>query len=112
MLRLRATADALGRRLHHRPRLCRVWADGGYRGCSKLWARKIRVALINVQRPPGVRGFVKLPQRWVVERTFAWLNHHGRLRVDLEYKPRNSEGMLWLANLGHMLRYISTTLSS
>ncbi len=112
MLRLRKTADALAKRLHHWPRLCRLWADGGYRGCSKMWARFIGVVLINVQRPKGARGFAKQPQRWVVERTFAWLNHYGRLRVDLEYKPRNSEGMLWLANLHHMLRFVCAAMGS
>ena len=35
-----------------------------------------------VARDPAVRGFVVLPRRWVVERTFGWLSHWGGLAKD------------------------------
>jgi transposase len=37
-----------------------------------------------VRRPEGARGWVKLPKRWVVERTFAWLHNFRRLRIRWE----------------------------
>jgi transposase len=83
-------------------RLTRVFADGNYRGTADLWAGQMGFALIRVTRIG--RAFEKLPKRWVIERTFAWLMNCRRLLFDLEYKPINSEAMLWLATLRLFLR--------
>ncbi|MFI6922257.1 transposase [Nonomuraea spiralis] len=57
-----------------------VWADGGYAGRVQVWARKaLDLAVTIVKRSDGLRGFVVLPRRWVVERTFAWLVRYRRL---------------------------------
>jgi putative transposase len=50
-----------------------------------------------VRRPPGKRGWVKLPVRWTVERTFAWLSKCRRLSVDREKSTRSAEAMIRLA---------------
>src|SRR5262249_24352460 len=47
-----------------------------------------------VSRPEGAEGFVKLPQRWVVERTFAWLNRSRRLSKDYERLADSTEGLI------------------
>ena len=59
----------------HRSRLKKVWADKKYRNNAlDAWMvrTKAKYAIEVVERPPGGVGFVKLPKRWVVERTFAW----------------------------------------
>jgi putative transposase len=47
-----------------------------------------------VRRPPGAKGVVLLPKRWVVERTFAWLGRCRRHRKDDERRTDSSESML------------------
>jgi putative transposase len=55
-------------------RLQLIWADGGYAGADfKDWVRKLTGWVFEVvTRPEGVKGFLVLPRRWVVERTFSW----------------------------------------
>ena len=65
------------------------------------WAPFCRVV---VSRPEGSEGFVKLPQRWVVERTFAWLNRSRRLSKDYEREPASSEAMIQVSMIHLMLR--------
>jgi putative transposase len=65
------------------------------------WAPFRRVV---VSRPEGSEGFVKLPQRWVVERTFAWLNRSRRLSKDYERQPASSEAMIHVSMIHLMLR--------
>jgi transposase len=56
-----------------------------------------------VRRPKGSEGWVKLPIRWTVERTFAWLNKCRRLSVDREKSTRSAEAMIRLAMIHLML---------
>ena len=104
LVRLRRVIDGACERLGLGRRLTRVFADSNYRGTADLWARQTNVTLLRVTRIGP--GFTKLPKRWVVERTFAWLMNHRRLLFDLEFKPINSEGMLWLATITLMLNRI------
>src|SRR5262249_59494979 len=57
------------------PRLRLLWADQKYHNHELYgWvAEHSDVELEIVRRPEGATGFVLLPKRWVVERTFAWL---------------------------------------
>ena len=57
-----------------------------------------------VKRSDDMRGFVLLPKRWVVERTFAWLGKCRRLSKDYESLIESSEAMIRLAMIGLMLR--------
>ena len=59
---------------------------------------------VVVSRPEGSEGFVKLPQRWVVERTFAWLGRSRRLSKDYEREPASSEAMIQASMIHLMLR--------
>ena len=65
------------------PRLRLVWADGGYRGKLVRWTRVTCGWVLQiVKRTDDQRGFVVLPKRWIVERTFGWLNKWRRLSKD------------------------------
>jgi putative transposase len=57
-----------------------------------------------VSRPAGASGFVKLPQRWVVERTIAWLSRSRRLSREYERRPESSEAVVQASMVHLMLR--------
>jgi putative transposase len=89
-------------------RLLLIWADGGYRGALVTWCcEQLQIVLEIVSRPTGSKGFVLLPRRWVVERTFAWLGNYRRLSKDYEENISSSEGMIYLASIHRMLRFIT-----
>lgn len=88
-------------------RLLKIWADAIYRGTLVEWAREHGWDLEIVEREPGQKGFVKLPRRWVVERTFAWLGLCRRLSKDYEVLPESSEAWVKLAMIGLMLRRLT-----
>ncbi len=78
-------------------KLRRIWVDGGYRGQLLAWvAECFRFRLQVVLRPEERKGFVLLPRRWVVERTFAWLNHARRLSKDYEALESSSEAFIYI----------------
>jgi len=87
------------------PTLQLVWADGGYAGALVGWAKEVcGWVLQTVLRPAGVQGFVLLPRRWVVERTFAWLARYRRMSRDYEYLTSVSETMILVAMIHIMAR--------
>jgi putative transposase len=89
-------------------KLRRIWVDGGYRGQLLQWvADHCRCRLQVVLRSDDQKGFVVLPRRWVVERTFAWLNHHRRLSKDYEVLPATSEAIIYIAMIRIMVRRLA-----
>jgi putative transposase len=85
-----------------------IWVDGAYRGPLVDWvAQKFPFRLEPVTRPKGQKGFVLLARRWVVERTFAWLNLHRRLSKDYERLPQSSEAFIYIAMTRIMLRRLT-----
>ena len=69
------------------PFLIKLYADGGYQGPEFQSAMKrilARVTVEIVKRSGQATGFVALPKRWIVERTFAWLGCCRRLAKDWE----------------------------
>ena len=62
-----------------------------------------RWELVIVRRPDGAKGWVKLPIRWTVERTFAWLGTCRRLTKDREKSVMSSEAFVKLAMIHLML---------
>ncbi len=89
------------------PRLTLVWADGGYRGrlvaFIDRWRHKLGWRLEIVKRTDDAEGFVVLPKRWIVERTFGWFNRYRRLSKDYEEQTRNSETMIRIAMINVMI---------
>lgn len=62
-----------------------------------------------VKRSDEVKGFQVLPRRWVVERTFAWLNNYRRLSKDYEQVPETSEAFIYVAMTHLMVRRLAKT---
>lgn len=63
-----------------------VWADGGYNAhqVDDAVAQVPGLRLQIVKRSDDMKGFVLLPRRWVVERTFSWFGRNRRLNKDYE----------------------------
>ncbi|OON70354.1 IS5 family transposase [Hymenobacter sp. CRA2] len=89
--------------LPHRPwwgwRLRAVLTDNGYRGRFAQHLAGFGVRHELASKPPSQRGFIPVAQRWVVERTFAWLTGFRRLAIDYEYTPASHVAWLLLANI-------------
>lgn len=83
-----------------------VWVDAGYQGDDLYdWVANLTGWLWQVvKRSDKLTGFVLLPRRWVVERSFAWLSFNRRLSKDYEKLTRNSESTLYISLLPMMLR--------
>jgi transposase len=91
------------------PFLERVVADGAYQGTETAAAvrRAAGAPLEIVKRPDAAKGFVALPKRWIVERTFSWLNRCRRLARDVEHKIRSHLAFVLLAMIRLMMRRIA-----
>ncbi len=92
------------------PRLTKVWADSKYHNHKlRAWMASERSSwdLEVVSRPPGTKGFVLLPKRWVVERTFSWQDRYRRHSKDYERRPDSSEAMVKVSAMGLLLRRLS-----
>ncbi len=113
--------------------LKKVWADMGYQG--KDWreaAAAIGIDLEIVKRPrksfwvpdtvtdvvtylksKGItipEGFIVLPKRWIVERTFAWINRFRRMSKDYEYDTKTSRSLVFIAMTRLMLRRLNKAI--
>ena len=89
-------------------RLLLIWADGAYKGALVPWVfEQFQIALAIVSPPTGQKRFVVSPRRWVVERTFAWFGNYRRLSKDYEENLSNSEGMIYLASIHRMLKFLT-----
>jgi putative transposase len=85
-------------------KLRRIWVDGGYRGSLLEWVKaRFKFILEVVLRSDEQKGFVVLPRRWVVERTFAWLGNNRRLSKDYERLTETSEAFVQIAMMRLML---------
>src|SRR5262249_50094348 len=90
------------------PRLKGACGDGRYNEKAFVWRMQKRKLHLEVKtRPPGSKGFVLLKQRWIVERTFAWLSTHRRLSKDYEKTVASSEARIKIAGISMMLRRLN-----
>lgn len=91
------------------PWLRHLFADGGYAGdklrgairCFGKWTIAI------IKRSDAAKGFEVLPRRWVVERTFAWLNRNRRLAKDFEQTIASATAWLFIASIQLFTRRIA-----
>jgi putative transposase len=98
-------------------RLRHMWVDAGYNAKDCLaWVEASLGWTVEVVRkprrwgwypegvtPPPMPAFTVLKRRWVVERTFAWLDGYRRLSKDYEFLPESSEAMIRLAMINLMV---------
>ena len=90
------------------PRIRKVWADSAYRGnLVEYVTHWCRFVLEIVKKSPKQKGFQVQPKRWIVERTFAWLNQQRRLSKEYERTTKSSESMIKIAAIRLMLRRLT-----
>lgn len=98
----------------HRSRLGKVWADGKYNNHSlNAWHKRSKAAYVIevVSRPAGATGFILLHRRWVVERTFAWIDLYRRSSRDYEWSTESSEAMFKVCSSHRMLMLLKPEMS-
>lgn len=85
-----------------------LWADGGYSGQLVTWAATVLGLIVDIVRKlAGQVGFQVLPRRWVVERTFAWINRCRRTVRDYERLPAHHAAMVQWAMVIIMTRRLA-----
>jgi putative transposase len=103
-------SEVLGRlTIEHQTRLKKIWADGKYHNHHlQDWLVQTQAGYVIevVGRPAGSVGYVKLPRRWVVERTHAWLGRYRRNSRDYERYTESSEAMIKVSSIHRMLRLL------
>lgn len=90
------------------PGLRLIWADGRYAG--KVVAgvtMMLQRTLVIVKRSRCTQGFQVLQWRWVVKRTFGWLNHSRRLSKDFAALPETTEAWVRIAMMRLMMRRLA-----
>ncbi|PWU70600.1 IS5 family transposase [Ochrobactrum sp. POC9] len=101
--------DLIERACQNHPTVRKLFADGGYAG-EKLTTAVAHIealAIEIVKRSDKVKGFIILPRRWIVERTFAWLNRCRRLAKDWEASIASAEAWMFIASIRRMTRRIA-----
>ena len=91
-------------------RLRKIWVDGGYSGeplqkWVKLLKKTWQISLEVVEKEG--KGFNLVKRRWVVERTFAWINNFRRQSKDYEVLTCNSEAMIQISMISILLRRLA-----
>ena len=91
-----------------------IYGDGGYQGpkAATAAAKTGRWTIVIVARPTAAVGFEVLPKRWIVERTFAWINRSRRLARDFERYARTVAAFIRLAMIRIVLRRLVANPSS
>ena len=84
-----------------------MFADSAY-AVVQFWAAWFaRVVVRLVRKEPGQKGFVVKPKRWVVERTFGWLNRYRRLSKDYERTTESSTAFVYVSLIHVMVRRLT-----
>ena len=76
-----------------------IFADHTYKGTFTELANKLGLKIEIAAKPEGSKGFVPVKIRWVVERTFGWMNFFRRLSKDYERTVQSSVSMIYLAQI-------------
>ncbi|MBF0468774.1 MAG: transposase, partial [Desulfamplus sp.] len=82
----------------------KIWADSAYIGdlATYLWCAFL--CKLEIVSTPKGQGFQVVPVRWIIERTFGWLQWDRRLNIDYERLSLTAENMVYIASIGKMLR--------
>jgi putative transposase len=92
------------------PRLLKMWADSKYHNHDLYAHIKDQVdgswVLEIVSRPAEQKGWVLLPKRWVVERTFAWLGRYRINSKEYERLTRSSESQVYISSIQLLLKRV------
>jgi putative transposase len=83
--------------------IIKVFADGGYRGKLVEWVKQKLNYELRIIKRDELHSFKVLPRRWIVERTFAWLDTNRRSSKDYERLIESSQAMTHLAAIRIML---------
>ena len=85
-----------------------IFGDSAYKrsGLPDWVKQELDCVLQPVLRPVDVEGFVVLPKRWIVERTFAWLKKYRRHSKDYERNPESSVAMIYITMTKNMLNML------
>ncbi len=105
------------------PRMAHLWLDAGYNGKEKGkdWVEKVlgwTAEIVKRPRrwvrvpegeepPPYPKGFIVLPRRWVVERSFSWVSQTRRMSKDYERLPETGEAFIYVAMSRLMVRRLA-----
>lgn len=87
-------------------KLVKIFADGGYAGKLVEYAAQTYKWVLEIVKRNEI-GFKVLPKRWIVERTFSWINNSRRNSKDYEYLIETSEAMIRLAMVRVMLNRLN-----
>ena len=94
------------------PSITKVWVDGSYAGDLVRRARdELHIDVEVVKKPPDAHTFRVLPRRWVVERTFGWMNRERRLSKDYERLTGTSEALVHVTMIRLMARRLARSAS-
>lgn len=100
--------EALQRARLQSSRLEKVLVDSAYNGnVVDQASASSRIVVEVVKRSDTTQGFVPLPKRWVVERSFGWLNHWRLLSKEYTRELSSSEAWIHVAFTGIMLRRLA-----
>jgi transposase len=88
-------------------RISMVWVDGGYSGGPVTLGTALGLVVQVVAKLAGQVGFKVLPRRWVVERTFSWINRCRRTVRDYERRPEHHAAMVQWAMVIIMTRRLA-----
>jgi putative transposase len=91
------------------PLLTLIWGDCGYSKTGEEWVEEHTKAKLEVVKRPSGSGFQVLHHRWIVERTFAWLNRNRQLSKEWDLKAEHTEGWIWLSMIRLMTRRLTNT---
>ena len=85
-------------------RIKKLWGDAHFDAALRhAWVRWGWLGVV-VKKLVGQVGFVVQPKRWIVERTFGWLNRSRRLSKDYERTTASSEAFIKVAMIHLMIR--------
>ena len=81
--------------------------DQGFKNTVVAHGQTVGIEVEIVGRNPGQTGFVPIPKRWIVERSYGILMLHRRLVRDYEHLPRSSESRVYWAMTAVILRRLT-----